>query len=158
MYLSLPALHRPSCANIRSPLGFLADWLALLLPFRSWWSFTASVPFNPDVFLLQRVPIVSAMKFMTADKCRPGPQCDGGRNTLHWNISNPVQPRGGHRRASNPRPPDCQSGVLPTELLAHNIPGCFLLYLITRPISGQLPLANLTLCLRAGRLLILRLP
>ena len=33
----------------------------------------------------------------------------------------------------------------------------FLPYLITRPISGQLPLANLTLCLRVGRLSILRL-
>ena len=32
---------------------------------------------------------------------------------------------GGHRWVSNPRPPDCQSGVLPAELLAHNISQTF---------------------------------
>ena len=47
------------------------------------------------------------------------PFVSAGANPTQFNHN------GGHRWVSNPRPPDCQSGVLPTELLAHNISQTF---------------------------------
>ena len=98
LYLSLSAL-RPS-VDIKSSLGFLTDWL-VLLPFRP-----RDLSQHHCLSILMVSCYIGCLSFQL-------PFVSTGANPTQFNHD------GGHRWVSNPRPPDCQSGVLPTELLAH---------------------------------------